>query len=118
MPFSKSTSWRYVLFLLVYAYIIYIVSEGELRDVRIAAVGADGEVQQQVVAEAWDGVGKGIFGIAGIALVEGLREVDLVEKIIVEVETDILPSPVHTPDVELVGPALILVRKLAERDDF
>ena len=47
--------------------------EGELRAIRLAAVGAEGEVEENVVLETWDGVGEGVLRIAAIATVERLR---------------------------------------------
>lgn len=91
-----------------------MVAEGEPGGVGLAAVGADGEVEQDVVLEARDGVREGILRVALIAAVEGLREIDLVEQFIVEIEADVVLVPVHAPDVELVGPARILVREMGE----
>ena len=52
--------------------------EGELRAIRLAAVGAEGEVEQDVVLEARNGVGEGVFVVAAIAPINCLREVDFV----------------------------------------
>ena len=52
--------------------------EGELRAIRLAAVGAEGEVEEDIVFEAWNGVGEGVFVVAAIASINSLREVDFV----------------------------------------
>lgn len=86
--------------------------EGELRAIRLAAVGAEGEVEENEVLETWDGVGERIFVIATKASVIGLREVDFVQKFIVEIEANEVFVPIHAPDVELVGPIWIFFRKV------
>ena len=76
------------------------------------AVGAEGEVEEDVMFEAWDGVGEGILVIAVKAPIIGLREVDFVQKFIVEIEANEVFVPIHAPDVELVGPIWIFFRKV------
>ena len=43
-----------------------------MRVIGRAAVGAEGEVEEDIVLEAWDGVGEGILMIVTIAAVDGL----------------------------------------------
>ena len=85
--------------------------------IRLTTVGANGQIEEEIVAEAWDGVGEGILAIAVITTVDSLREVNLVEQFIVEINTDESFFPVHAPDVELIGPVWILVGKMCEGDD-
>ena len=49
-----------------------------MRVVRLAAVGAEGEVEEDIVFEARNGVGEGVFVVAAIASINCLREIDFV----------------------------------------
>ena len=64
---------------MIHPDIINKVSKGELRVVGESAVGAEGEVEENVVLEAWDGVGERILVIAAKASVIGFRKVDFVQ---------------------------------------
>ena len=64
--------------------------------------------------ETYDIVGEGILVVAIISLVEGLREIDFVQQLIIEVDANEFFVPVHAPDVELICPIGILLREMRE----
>ena len=69
----------------------------ELGVIGLATIGAYGEVEEDVMTEARDGIGKGVLVIVVIAAIKGLREVYLVEQFIIEIEMDEMLVPIHTP---------------------
>ena len=44
----------------------------ELGVIGLATIGAYGEVEEEIVAEAWDGVGEGVLAITIITTVKSL----------------------------------------------
>ena len=50
----------------------------ELGVIGLATIGTNGEVEEEIMAEAWDGIEERILTIAVIATVNGLREINLV----------------------------------------
>ena len=88
------------LSLLVYSYIVYLVSHGHCAVVdRAAVVAAQGEVQQYELLTV-----EGIYSGALATAVDGGGKVYLVEQLAVEIYAYGLLVPVHAPCVELVCP--------------
>lgn len=86
------------------ANVVYLIKHGKGSEVGSAAAAADGEVQENVVAETFYVVGKGIHVVVRASACSGLGCWDVVEEFIVQVQAYGLGRPVHSPDVELRRP--------------
>ena len=55
--------------LLIHSDIVNVVSEGELSDVRLASIATKCKIQEQIMLESWNMIGKWILMITIIATI-------------------------------------------------
>ena len=102
-----------LLLLLVNAHIVNLVSHRHCLVVYFPTVVApDGEVEQQVLRSC-EGV-----DVLTDASVYRLAQRNVVQQFVIQINPDVARSPVHPPDMELVGPCGIFLSKMAEGDAF
>ena len=82
-----------------------------------ATIASYCKIEQDVLPEAVTWIRERIVVIAIDTVVAGLGEVHLVEQFSVEIETDEVLIPVHSPNMELRSPVGILCCEMGEWRD-